>query len=153
MLSDTDRSLRFELAFANGEHLAIQLEGSGKEPPAFWRLLASFQRLSALAAGWDSYGALPLSVGAVSRCITLLPALLPEGAPDPTVVPTRDGGVQFEWHRRGIDFEVTVPPAGPISYLMADGHTGDEVEWEGGFDLQAVHDAAQDAFARMARAS
>ncbi|MEJ7810679.1 MAG: hypothetical protein WKG32_09760 [Gemmatimonadaceae bacterium] len=147
MLTDEPRPLDFELSFANGARIGMSLSGSGQEPSSLWRVLESFRRLSKLPAGWDSYGAQPLSATAVRRCFNLFSALLPDDAPEPTVIPTRDGGVQFEWHRRGIDLEVKVPSAGPISYLFVDANTGEEREDEGKLDLQVV----QDAFARMSQ--
>lgn len=137
--------LRFELRFANGEQLTARLSGSGSEPTSLWHVLDSFQRLAALLPGWDSYGAKPLDPTAVRRTFNLLPALLLDDSPEPSVVPTRDGGVQLEWHRRGVDLEVKVPPTGPISYLIADAGTGEEREWEGALERDAIHAA----FARM----
>lgn len=137
--------LRFELRFENGELVTAQLNGSGSEPTSLWHVLASLQRLAALSPGWDSYGAKPLNPSAVRRALNLLPLLLPEYAPEPSVVPTRDGGVQFEWHRRGIDLEVKVPPTGPISYLVADAERGEEREWEGTLE----RDTISAAFVRM----
>lgn len=149
MLSDEPRTLPFELAFAGGERIAVNLTGSGYEPTSFWRVLDAFSRLSQLRSGWDSYGAQPLDPRAVRRCITLLSSLLRDEAPDPAVVPTRDGGIQIEWHHRGIDLEVNVPPVGQISYLFADAETDEEHEWEGSGDRQRINDA----FTRMLQRS
>jgi len=124
------------------------LTGSGSEPTALWHVLGTLRRLAALPRGWDSYGAKPLTPTALRRMLGLLPLLLPDDAPEPSVVPTRDGGIQLEWHRRGIDFEVKVPPTGPISYLVADAGTGEEREWEGGLE----RDTISAAFARMSDA-
>ena len=144
-LSEESKPLRFELSFSTGERLAVELSGGGQEPTSFWYVMDTFKRLAQLSHSWDSYGARPLSPNAVYRSFSLLPALLPEGAPEPTVVPTRDGGVQFEWHRRGIDLEVKVPPVGPIAHFFADAHTGEEREWDGVFDRASI----SQVFARM----
>lgn len=147
LLSDEPKSLLFELAFANGENIKLNLTGSGMEPSALWRLFDSFQQISALPRGWDSYGAQPLSKTAVLRSVNLIHSLLSEIAPEPTVVPTRDGGVQFEWHHRGIDLEMKVPPTGPMSFLFVDTNTGEEKEWEGVVNREIV----KKAFARMSQ--
>jgi hypothetical protein len=144
-LTPTEAPLRFELRFANGERVTAQLTGSGSEPTSLWHVLGLLHRLVGLSPGWDSYGARPLDPSAVRRTLNLLPLLLPDDAPEPSVVPTPDGGVQLEWHRRGIDLEVKVPPTGPISYLIADAGTGEEREWEGGLE----RDTIGAAFARM----
>jgi hypothetical protein len=137
-LTPADAPLRFELRFANGESITAQLTGRGSEPTSLWHVLGSLHRLAALSPGWDSYGAKPLNPSAVRRMLNLLSLLLPDDAPEPSVVPTRDGGVQLEWHRRGIDLEVKVPASGPISYLIADAGTGEEREWEGGLERETI---------------
>jgi hypothetical protein len=144
-LTPGEAPLRFELRFANGERVTANLSGSGREPTSLWRVLGSLHRLTSLSLGWDSYGAKPLNPSAVRRTLNLLPLLLPEGAPEPAVVPTRDGGIQLEWHRRGIDLEVKVPPTGPVSYFIADAGTGEEREWEGSLE----RDTISAAFTRM----
>ena len=140
-LSEETKPLHFSLTFATGERLGVDVSGSGEEPTSFWYVMDAFKRLAQLTSSWDSYGAKPLNASAVRRSFSLLPALLPEGAPEPTVVPTRDGGVQFEWHRSGVDLEIKVPPSGPIAYFFADATVGEEREWEGLFDRAAIRQA------------
>jgi len=139
MLTTEPRSLPFELHFADGQRLRIDLLGSGYEPASFWYVLTRVKHLSKLTGGWDSYGAQPLSARAVRRALELLPLLLQDKAPEPTVVPTRDGGLQFEWHRGGIDFEVTCRPTGAVSCYYADVKTGEEHEWDDSVGRQAIH--------------
>lgn len=104
--------------------------GDRHEPPWLLRVTNSIQHLADLPAGWDSYGAAPISMHATQRCIESVLAKLPQETPEPTVVPTREGGIQLEWHYGRVDFEIGIPPAGPISYLLVDGN-GEEYEWEG----------------------
>jgi len=51
-----------------------------------------------------------------------------DDTPAPAVVPTNRGGLQFEWHTRGIDLEIELqaPGRGSISY---EDHQS-ENEWE-----------------------
>lgn len=130
--------LRFDLHFADGERIKVELTGSGYEPSSLWRVLESIQNLTRLPRGWDSYGSQPLDARAVRRSFGLLPLLLKDETPEPNAIPTRDGGLQFEWHRRGIDLEVTVRPSGPVSYYFADAGTGEEQEWNGNLGRQAI---------------
>jgi hypothetical protein len=143
------KSIDIELPFANGEKMTARLIGNGNEPSALWTIFSAFQRLAQLAPNWDSYGAMPLNPKTVRRSFDLLPGLFTEDVPAPSVVPTRDGGVQFEWHCRGIDLEIKVPPAKPISYVIVDTHSGAEIEGEGKLDLQRIHAL----FAHVPRAS
>jgi hypothetical protein len=118
--------LPFAITFRNGERVEVTLMANGEEPSSHWRIFDALQTLAGLDSNWDSYGASPLSPRAVRRSVGLLAVIVPGSAPEPTVVPTRDGGVQFEWHRRGIDVEVTVPPIGDISFLIGD-YEGDGI--------------------------
>jgi hypothetical protein len=146
-LTAETKPLPFTLEFYTGERMRVELHGSGHEPTSFWCVMAALKRLAQLAPSWDSYGARPLDPSSVRRFFSLLPVLLPEHAPEPTIIPTREGGIQFEWHRHGIDLEVKIPPSGPISQFFADAESGDEREWEGALDRSAV----SQAFARMSQ--
>lgn len=137
--------LRFELVFAQGENLELELRGSGAEPATLWRpFFATIQTLARLSPDWDSYGAKPLSQITVQRVLTkLLPILLHDGVPEAAIVPTRDGGLQFEWHRRGIDVEIRVPPEGPIEFLVSDPDAGVDEEQTGPMDEGVILAALQ----------
>lgn len=135
-LSDETDLVQCELVFANDERLTVGLQGSGKEPTCFWHVMSAFKRLTQLTAGWDSYNAKPLASRAVRRSFYLLPSLLPYEGPGPTVVPTRDGGIQLEWHGIDLDIEVKIPPSGQITYFIADNRSGGEAE--GPFNRAAV---------------
>lgn len=60
-----------------------------------------------LGHGWDTYDAIPISEHAI--CLAYVVCALP------SVVPTSNGGVQFEWHRMGWDVEVEIHADGHIS--------------------------------------
>jgi hypothetical protein len=148
-LSDDERALPFKLSFWDGDHMDFVLLGSGWEPSWHWRVINNIQRLAALAPNWDSYGAEPLRTSAARRCITSVLMSLPDDTPEPTVVPTREGGLQLEWRRSGVEFEIAVPPEGPITYLLVDDqHPDDDQEWEGAPQLHAKTIA--DAIKRLA---
>lgn len=138
MLTAIPHPLPFILEFRSGERLEIELVGSGREPTSLWRFLHSIKELAELPTGWDSYRAKPIAATAVRRAFPLLPAILPEMAPLPTVVPTANGGLQVEWHRNGIDMEITVPPVGPLTCFIADSNAGTEREWSGTLDMTAI---------------
>jgi hypothetical protein len=147
LLTGEPRPVPFAITFPTGESVQITLLRSGEEPSVHWLVFGSLQKLAGLPTGWDSYGARPLNPRAVYRSVGLLTSIVPPGAPEPSVVPTRDGGVQFEWHRRGIDVEVRVPPVGEVSFIVAD--PNEEHEGEGIPDRALL----DDAFARMTAAA
>ena len=146
LLTNEGKELTFELHFANGEIVRIGVIGSGEEPTAFWKVMSAFKRLAKLTPNWDSYKAQPLSPVAVRRSFDLLTTLLRDDVPEPTVIPTSEGGLQFEWHRQGVDVEVHVPPSGPTAYLIVDEDAGTEKESQG-IDRAAI----LAAFGRMTR--
>jgi hypothetical protein len=85
--------------------------------------------LAGLRAGWDSYGAAALSPIAVQRVVnSFIEILVRDDVPIAAVVPTRVGGIQLEWHRRGMDVEIAVPPTGEIEYLVVDPGAGIDIE-------------------------
>ncbi len=80
------------------------------QPAASW-LQSAIQRISeltALAHGWDSYSAKPVSADAAIDAVQLLLSLAYPELPEPSIVPLADGGLQLEWHRGGLDVEITL---------------------------------------------
>ena len=63
-------------------------------------------KLLSLPKNWDSYGAQPITRDAVDRVVAVLDSLASSSTPTPSVGPTPEGGVQIEWHERGIDLEL-----------------------------------------------
>lgn len=149
LLTEEVKPLEFTLRFADGASLAVSVQGSGWEPSSWWRTFDAIKRLTSLPTDWDSYGGESLDVRAVRRSLGLFPVFVRPDVPDPTVVPTRNGGLQFEWHRAGIDLEIKVSPTGPITYFVADANAGTELEWEGAADREEI----QLALTRLAQAS
>lgn len=129
LLSDTKQSLPFHLDFWDGMRLDIELVGSSTEPSWHWCVFQKLHELSQLAPNWDSYGAKPPSANAFRRFVSSVLHLLPEDTPIPAIAPTRDGGLQLEWHRGSVEFEIKVPPSGSITYFFVD--ENGEREWEG----------------------
>ena len=79
-------------------------------------------KLLGLPPGWNSYCAKPISSDAVSKATAFLlkfDALVPNLAA-PAVVPTVRGGLQFEWHRHGVDLEVEFGSGSPDSWSAED---------------------------------
>lgn len=90
--------------------------------PAPHRLWAveQVERLQQLEEGWDSYHARVASATAAAqakRIIQLLPAT---AAVQVSVVPTSSGGIQLEWHARGVDIEIEIASNGHPSIALED---------------------------------
>ena len=71
--------------------------------------------LKDLPSGWDSYKGKPITSASIAGAEKWLSMV--RGS-DPQITPTNSGGVQFEWHEQGIDFEVEI------------GHDGIVQSWE-----------------------
>jgi hypothetical protein len=97
-------------------------------PEELLRALERACELQRLPRGWNSHGAEPVSDTAFRHAIEFLTAYVVRGVAGPALVPTVRGGVQLEWHRRGVDIEVEVGPDGSVSWCAEDRQLGDEVE-------------------------
>ncbi len=94
--------------------------------------ISIFSRMLRLPPKWDSYEASPVSPRAVASALTLLDQVMSERTLMPAIVPMVDGGVQIEWHSRGIEFEIEVSPSGRLhAYFENARHNK---QWEGELD-------------------
>jgi hypothetical protein len=70
-----------------------------------------------LPNGWNSYNARPISRDNVTFAVNLLGRLMRKGTPVPNVVPRVRGGVQLEWHTKGINIEIDIDSPNKISFF------------------------------------
>lgn len=117
------------LITGDGGQVVLSALWQGPEPAWLRPTMEVLAQLLALPADWDSYGARRIGQAAVTSVLALLREVMPDDAPAPQIVPTAAGGVQMEWHMRGIDLEVCVRPTGEGWVLFEDLETGEE--WEG----------------------
>jgi hypothetical protein len=96
------------------------------------RKLMSFVNLE---PNWNSYGARPVHESVARAASDLLRQLVRRTAPEPSVVPTSGGGVQFEWHTRNHDLEIELPSPGRLLAVFEDRASGEEWEREFSSDL------------------
>lgn len=78
-------------------------------PAADWLrpAIAQISGLTALARGWNSYGAPPVEADCALQAVEFLLGVAQPHVPSPTIVPLTDGGIQVEWHQGGIDLEIS----------------------------------------------
>lgn len=89
-----------------------KLNGTEHTPPWFSDLVAELNEVLDLPDGWaGGQSKAPTSEVALDG-LRVLHDLSTVGLPAPQLVPTVDGGMQFEWHTCGIDLELTVLPSG-----------------------------------------
>lgn len=90
--------------------------------------LEGIGRVLRLGRGWDTYDARPISRTSALSALSFLDGFLEATSSPPTVVPLADGGVQFEWHRGGLDVEIAFSPEEEPEMYVADRESGQE--WE-----------------------
>jgi hypothetical protein len=112
-----------------------------KEPAWLRPTAQKLTELSDLPENWDSYGARPIDHSAIAFAVQLLSETMQADTPAPAVVPTNRGGVQLEWHTRGIDLEIEIQSPGRILVSYEDHRSGKEWEAELTSDLTRLSDA------------
>lgn len=133
----TRRDLRYP--FQGGEFV---VELVGDSLPAWVEpTLQSLGRLLQLESNWDTYGAPRLQPDCVAAALELIFSALPDEAPVPSVVPTSRGGLQIEWHTRGVDLEVEFLSSTRVHGLFEDSRTGSSWEKDLSFDLGPLVEA------------
>jgi hypothetical protein len=80
------------------------------EPERKWEaaVVQALVRLVKMPAGWDSYNAPPLRRDAGHFALEILQSVMRPRTPLPQVIPSAAGGVQLEWHEKGVDLELHI---------------------------------------------
>jgi hypothetical protein len=110
-------------------------------------ILNKICELGDLPPNWDSYGAMPIDAETATSAIVLLLNVLSPSVPPTAVVPTSRGGVMFEWHDGGIDFEIDV--RSPFSKHVSFADSMLEEEFENP-SLQVIQDRLTTLQGRLA---
>jgi hypothetical protein len=137
-VAQTGATSRRQLVFLSRDGIKLIVEVSDDQP---WvrPMLEEFADLLSLPANWDSYGAREIDLSCVKFAFEkLLPLAMRPKTPLPSVVPTTRGGVQLEWHTRGIDLEVEVIAPGRLYAAYEDQRTGQFWEEEIRSDLSKL---------------
>lgn len=91
--------------------------------------------------GWDSYAAPSISHDIGMFALVILNNIMGPRTPAPSVVPTSTGGLQLEWHEKGIDLEIHVMGTYLCEFSVED-HRGeiasDEAELQDDFSVLAA---------------
>jgi hypothetical protein len=106
-------------------HWTTRLVSTGTKGPRvatyeYVKTVSKLIELLELPGGWNSYNAKPISKENVTFAVALLGRLMRESTPAPLVVPKVRGGVQLEWHTRGIDIEISVDSPERASFFAED---------------------------------
>ena len=127
--------------------IKLIVEWEGEEPAWAAPIITALGETLALPANWDSYAACRVDLNTVEKAFQALCSTMRSDALPPTVVPTVHGGVQFEWHARGVDLEIEFSPMGR-RYVSCVDHQ-DKTEWEGEFDFNLAR--LREAISRLSQ--
>jgi hypothetical protein len=108
---------------------------------------SDLENLLTLPPNWDSYGARPIQPAIVTVAAEWLGESMLPDTPRPAVLPTVRGGVQFEWHLRGMDLEIEL--ASPNHVVLAYEDATEDVEQE--LNLRAATEAVRGLLSRLSR--
>ncbi|SRR5216684_7884810 len=86
------------------------VRGFESQPERKWQLEVQKHLLeyAKFPVGWDSYNAPPIGWQAGLFALSVLNDFMRPRTPIPQVVPSTAGGVQLEWHQKGIDLELHI---------------------------------------------
>ena len=87
-------------------------------------------------ANWNSYGAPQISPCALGYVLAVVHETMDAHSIKPIALPSPSGGVQLEWHQRGVDFEVEVLPSGELSMYFGIRVKGEENRNEHELELE-----------------
>ena len=103
------------------------LPESGQEPQWFEPVIQAMAGLPWDSDNWRSDNPSPTQPGPAARLLVLLAQILDDISPPPFIGPTWRGGVQAEWHEKGIYLEIEADPDGWVEYYFLN----DAEEYEG----------------------
>ncbi len=103
-------------------------------------LVQDIGRLMALKQNWNSYDAPPIDPRIAIKAMEFSTIIQNENLPKPSVVPTNEGGIQFEWHTNGIDLEIEFGAQRDVFGYFYDANTKEEWEGDLGIGLQPIRD-------------
>jgi hypothetical protein len=85
-------------------------EAFNAEPERKWQTEVQNHLLNyaKLGQGWDTYNAPPIGWDAGLFALSILNDFMRPRTPVPQVVPSTAGGVQLEWHQKGVDLEIHI---------------------------------------------
>jgi hypothetical protein len=122
---------RKRVYYSRGQAYAIEWQELDQPLPAWFDpLMQGFIDLLTLPPDWNSYGAGAIDEGIVLDAMNFISGLLGPASPAPRIVPLSGGGLQLEWHRKGIDLEVVFDRDGRPFFSQRNRLTGEDSEHE-----------------------
>jgi hypothetical protein len=120
------------------EWTTIQLKVESGSRRVSWLnpTVARASKLLSLPVNWDRLGAPPIDPTAIQHAIDTLSLFMADHSSLPQWTPTRTGGVQLDWHERGIDLEIAFERDEPGGYAVFADHENPGDDWDGPVNQQ-----------------
>lgn len=118
-LSSAPSKPRCDLLIRSG-HTIIETRKAPSATRGYVRTVQTLIELLELPGGWNSYNAKPIRKENVTFAVDLLSRLMHGNTPGPNVVPKVRGGVQLEWHTRGINLEISIDSPDGVKFFAED---------------------------------
>lgn len=80
---------------------------------------------------WNREGAPPIEAGAIQLAMDALWSFMTDRSSFPQWTPTRSGGVQLDWHEKGIDLEIEFPPDVAEGCAVFSDNEDRRADWDG----------------------
>ncbi len=110
----------------------IEVSPDGASVPSWLAAsLPGIGRLMTLPADWDHQGAPAIQRPAIKMALNALIEFMDETSSAPQWTPTPQGGVQLDWHERGVDLEIEFDINTSQGYAIFSDHTNDALDWDG----------------------
>lgn len=123
-----------ELMVTESEQITRRIQFSvATTPLPSWIVstLTSGGKLLALPIDWDRNGAPRIEAAAIQIALDALCLVMDDKSSLPEWTPTRDGGVQLDWHENGIDLEISFDAGSSDGYAVFVDHEAKIPEWDG----------------------
>jgi hypothetical protein len=115
--------------YSRGQEFLIEWQDYGQPLPAWFDpLVQGFVDLLTLPTNWDSYGGRSVEPNLVQEAMNLMNSHLAPSSPAPHAVPLSSGGLQLEWHRKGIDLEIVFDRGEEPYFYSQNRVSGEEAE-------------------------
>ncbi len=115
--------------------LRVTFYGVGEPPKWLESAIQRIDELAHLPANWDSYGAPAIDMESVMSAFDVVELAMNADAMQPSIVPAKHGGIQFEWDKGDSTLEITVDRAGGQAYYSEDGAgQGWDLPWRQNLD-------------------
>lgn len=131
-LSDPSGSVRITFSSLDpAPHLQFGLQSSEAGAIFPWWVPAvetRLQQLVSLEDNWNSHGARPTLPSSMLLAVRVIASLVGNqpGRPLPQIVPTRDGGLQLEWHLPEAQIEISIDLADAVWAYVTDDNGVDD---------------------------